>query len=74
MPPTKRILKHVRVEQAARKRKCHRNADHEIEGGDKSLAVYDDLGGRRNYCPDCAKPIVDQAQAEIEKIRKDLKL
>ena len=74
MPPTKRILKHVAVEQASRKRKCHRNADHEIACGEHALAVYDDTGGRRNYCPTCAQPILDQAQAELDQMREALDL
>jgi hypothetical protein len=74
MPPTKRILKHVSVEKAGKKRKCHRNADHKIDGGKNSLAVYDDMGGRRNYCPACAKPILDQAQSDLDQMREGLGL
>jgi hypothetical protein len=67
MPPIKRVLKHLIVETAAKKRKCHRDADHEITKGTKSLAVYDDQN-RRNYCVECAQPILEQAQSDLDAV------
>lgn len=58
MPAVKNILKHVRVEQAVRKRTCERNrVKHIIKAGDHCLVIQD---GQEvpNYCFNCAGEIL----------------
>jgi hypothetical protein len=74
VPKIRSILKHVVVERAAGKRKCHRDAKHAIAAGTDSLAIYDDLGGRKNYCSKCAEPILDQADSDLKSFRSTLGL
>jgi hypothetical protein len=70
------VLKHVAVEEAQRKRKCYRKpAVHEIAKGELCLVIKDGAsGGKNNYCPECAEPILDQAQNDLDRLRVELKL
>ena len=44
------VLKHVCVEIAERRRKCHRDKNHSISKGEKCLVVVDgSFGGSKNY-------------------------
>ena len=74
MPKVKQVLKHVSVEEAQRKRKCYRKPSaHEITNGEVCLVVKDEAsGGSRNYCPECAEPILDQAQEDLDTLRAQL--
>lgn len=70
MAKIKDILVHVFVEVAVKKRKCHRSAGkHGIRGGDSCLVVRAGLS-RRNYCRECAGPILDLAGARLTEIRQ----
>jgi hypothetical protein len=76
MPRIRRVLKHVSVETAARKRKCYRKPDdHSIAKGRLCLVVKDESsGGSSNYCPECAEPILDAAQDDLSLLRTQLRL
>jgi hypothetical protein len=76
MPKTRQVLKHVCVEAAQRKRKCYRKpSTHEITKGELCLVIADSAsGGRSNYCPECAGPILNQAQNDLDQLRVALKL
>lgn len=72
MPTIKNILNHVLVEIAARRRRCHRTSGHAIVKGQVCLVVVDDRGSKRNYCPDCAKPILVEASRRLAEYSADL--
>ena len=76
MPKVREVLKHVSVETAQRKRKCYRKpAAHEIAMGELCLVIKDGAsGGSSNYCPECAAPILDQAQSDLDRLRNELNL
>jgi hypothetical protein len=76
MPKVKQIMKHVSVEEALRKRKCHRKPTaHTIAKDEVCLVVKDEAsGGSRNYCSECAEPILDQAQDDLDTLRAELEL
>ena len=60
---------HVSVEAAERKRKCHRSGAHCVVAGDLCLVVREGLGSK-NYCRQCAAPILDLAATRLTDIRK----
>jgi hypothetical protein len=76
MPKVRNVLKHVSVEPAQRKRRCYRKpAAHEITNGELCLVIKDSAsGGKSNYCPECAEPILEQAQKDLDRLRVELKL
>jgi len=76
MPKVREVLKHVSVETALRKRKCYRKpAAHEITRGELCLVIKDSAsGGSSNYCPECAEPILDQAQKDLDRLRVELRI
>lgn len=76
MAKVKRILKDASVETAVRKRICHHSrTKHEIPGGTQCLVVKDPAsGGSRNYCPECAASILDQADDDLSALRAQLSL
>jgi polyferredoxin len=74
MARVRAILKHVRVEVAKAKRKCHRGCGCWIAKGQKHLAVYDSGGQRRNYCGRCAAPILEKAATDLDGLRHGLSL
>jgi hypothetical protein len=72
MAAIKNILKHVRVEQAQRKRCCERNrANHPIKKGDYCLVVQNGQDAP-NYCAQCATQILRLAQATLDDLKKTL--
>jgi hypothetical protein len=74
MPKIKDILVHVSVEIAAKKRKCHRSGGHHgIRAGDSCLVVRNGLN-RRNYCRECAAPILELAGTRLTEIQQAVKL
>lgn len=74
MPKVKQVLKHVSVETAQRRRKCYRKpAKHVIEAGDLCLVVVE-AGFKRNYCPECAEPILDAAEDDLNQLRGQLQI
>ena len=74
MPKVKQVLKHVSVQTAAAKRKCYRKPKaHQITKGDVCLVVSES-GYKRNYCPECAVPILDTAQDDLDRLRVELNL
>lgn len=76
MPKVREVLKHVSVEEAQRRRKCHRKtATHVIAKGDVCLVVKDESSGSsKNYCPECAEPILDRAQGDLDALRAHLRV
>ncbi|MDE0133122.1 MAG: hypothetical protein OXQ32_12805 [bacterium] len=66
MPAISRVLKHVRIDTAKAKRKCHRKQnEHSIRMGEVCLVIKDH-GRNRNYCLVCALPILQKAQADLD--------
>lgn len=66
MARVRRLLKHLQVEQAKRKRRCYGNRQHSIGSGERCLVIgNDDFPGGKNYCLRCADNILDQAEADI---------
>jgi hypothetical protein len=67
MAQVKKLLLHVAVELAERKRRCHRNRrKHVITKGTACLAVFEGpRGTRRNYCLECAGAMLTLAQADL---------
>jgi hypothetical protein len=74
MPKVKQVLKHVSVETAQRRRKCYRKpTKHAIEAADICLVVVE-AGIKRNYCPECAEPILATAEDDLNQLRGQLQL
>lgn len=70
MAITRDILKHVKAEVAERQRKCHHSrGKHVVAKDDSVLAVYDDRGGRKNYCRVCAASILERAAEKLKNLR-----
>lgn len=60
------VLKHVSVEVASRKRKCHRDSKHTISGGTSCLVIKEGMmAGSKNYCSTCAVEILTVAEAKL---------
>jgi hypothetical protein len=76
MPKVRQVLNHLSVELAQRKRKCYRKPTaHEITKGELCLVIKDSAsGGKSNYCPECAEPILEQAQKDLDRLRVELNL
>jgi hypothetical protein len=74
MAKVKQVLNHVSVEEAQRKRICHRNRkSHPIAAGERCLTVRDpSTGGKRNYCSDCGNEILDVAADDLADLRTTL--
>lgn len=71
MAITRDILKHVKAEVAERQRKCHHSrGKHAVAKGDSVLAVYDERGGRKNYCRGCAPSILERAAEKLKNLRE----
>lgn len=62
------ILRHVHVEVAERPRKCHHGrGEHAISKRAVHLTVKGgSFGARKNYCVDCARPILSLAKRRVE--------
>lgn len=67
MPATRRVLKHLAIETAKARRRCHRKKEHAIRKGEACLVVREDGGlGKKNYCSSCATEILQRAQADLD--------
>jgi hypothetical protein len=72
MPRIRDILVHVSVEPAVKKRKCHRSGGkHGVRAGAMCLVVREGLG-RKNYCHECAPPILALAGRRLNDLREAL--
>lgn len=74
MPQVRRILGLCTIETAQRKRVCHRDRKrHSIERGSVCLVIKDPVtSGSKNYCPQCALAILDQAADDLSVLRDAL--
>jgi hypothetical protein len=68
MSQSRDILIHLSVETAIRKRKCHHSrGKHQIGAGEKFLSVRESSGmGSKNYCKECARPMLAAAKSKFE--------
>lgn len=76
MAKTRDILGHATVETATNKRKCHHSrGKHGIAAGSTHLAIKESsFRNRKNYCVECAKPILDMAGARLRDLHGALGL
>lgn len=75
MPATRRVLKHLAVETAQARRRCHRKKEHTIEKGESCLVVKEEAGlGKKNYCTSCATDVLQQAQTDLDRFTSELGL
>ena len=74
MARARNVLKHVIVEVAQKKRRCHRDKSHAIQKDTLCLVVVEQRGNKRNYCVLCAQPIVDLAAGHLEGLYRDLRI
>lgn len=74
MPHIRRLMGVCVVETAMRRRVCHRDRKHHsIERGTQCLVIKDPVdGGSKNYCPQCALAILDQAADDLQALRDSL--
>lgn len=74
MPRIRRVLSTCTVETAKRRRVCHRDRkSHSIKQGTPCLVIKDPVsGGSKNYCPECALAILDQAANDVQTLRDAL--
>lgn len=75
MPQVRRVLSGCTVETAQRRRVCHRDRKHHsINQGTLCLVIKDPAsGGSKNYCPECALAILDQAANDVQTLRDALR-
>lgn len=67
------IIKHVCIEVAKGKRRCHRNREHAIVLGDRCIVVVDGAyKGSKNYCVACGLDILRAAEGKLALLRGDL--
>jgi len=68
------ILGHVSVEVSVGRRKCHHSrGKHNILKDTTHLAVKSGpFGARKNYCAECAAPILKLAKARLEAMENKL--
>ena len=74
MSQIRRVLGACRVEIAQRCRICSRDRkNHAIQKGTPCLVIKDAAsGGTKNYCPQCALAILDQAANDLQALRGQL--
>lgn len=74
MPQVRRVLSACSIETAQRRRVCHRDRKrHSIERGTRCLVIKDQVNGNtKNYCPECAVAILDQASDDLQALRNAL--
>lgn len=74
MAKVKQVLNAVSVEEAKKKRVCHRNRKkHSIAGGERCLVIRDPTsGGKRNYCVECGNEILDVAAGDLQVLITEL--
>jgi hypothetical protein len=64
------IVKHVEAQIAQRRRKCHRNEEHQIAQGELCIVVKErSFNGTKNYCGPCALEIISAAEKKLGTIR-----
>jgi len=75
MAKTRDILGHVKVEVAERRRKCHHSrGNHGILKDTACLVVKGGpFGAAKNYCPECARPILVLAKRRLSELEAELK-
>lgn len=70
MPKIRSILGACSVEMAQRRRTCSRDRkNHSIPTGTLCLVIKNTSAGSKNYCPQCALAILDQAADDLESLR-----
>ena len=75
MPAVRQLLRHAKIETAAGKRKCHRKQnEHKILKGDVCLVIRGTDSRAKNYCVECALPILDQARHDLNALATGLGL
>jgi hypothetical protein len=73
MPKVRRVLGACTVEIAQRRRACSRDRkNHSIPKGTACLVIKNASAGAKNYCPQCALTILDQAADDLETLRASL--
>jgi len=74
MAKIRQVLNTISVEEAKKKRICHRNrSKHSIAGGERCLVVRDPAsGGKKNYCVECGNAIIDIAADDLARLRTQL--
>lgn len=74
MPKIRKILGACTVEIAQRRRTCHRDRkNHSILKGTACLVIKDaSSASTKNYCPQCALAILDQAGDDLQALRARL--
>jgi hypothetical protein len=73
MSKVRDVLVRVSVEKAERKRRCHHKPGHSIAGGEYCLVVKGDLpGDRKNYCKECATPMLTSANGKVASLRAEM--
>jgi hypothetical protein len=71
MPQVRRVLAACTIEIAKRARICSRDRkNHSIEKGTPCLVIKDAGGRPKNYCPQCALAILDQAADDMQALRR----
>jgi hypothetical protein len=74
MAKVRDILKHVDIEAANRSRVCHHSrGTHRISKAEVCLVIYEARGSRKNYCRECAAPILERARAELDRMDGQLR-
>jgi hypothetical protein len=73
MAKARRLLKHVAVERAKGRRRCRRDATHEIAQGESCLVVRDEATLQlSSYCSRCAVVILKQCANDLRAVRDTL--
>lgn len=73
MARVRRLLRHLRIEEAKRKRRCYGNKQHAIQARERCLVIENpDFPGVKNYCLQCADNILDQLEADMWTLRDKL--
>jgi hypothetical protein len=66
------IIIHVGIEVAVRVRICHHNRrKHNIPSGQSCLVIHEHDGGKKNYCPICAKEILSKAKVKLLRLESE---
>lgn len=75
MHQIKDIIIHVSVEVAGRTRKCHHSrGKHSISKGEPCLVIKGgSYNAARNYCRECAEPILKKAELRLAEICSRIK-
>jgi len=73
MAQVKNLLVHAVLEVAERQRICHRNRrKHRILKGEPCLVVHSGRFESKNYCRECALPMLEKAQEDLGGLRAAL--